>query len=401
MSIDKIVSALNQRTSGLDRQLFLLGQDDFASKLTLGQVIKARVLRHHEGSRYLADINGQQKVIDSANPLRPGELIEGRVKALGKQVEIHRINLAAQSRVDTSQDQLPELNQSGLLNKQDQQLKAAQQFFTSKQSSLTVKDIQLLKTFLNNGTPLNALLMSALSLKKAGLVLVKENVEAILKSLQYKQAERPSVNTVPTIALDVDVNSVQSHQAYSEVSKQLAIDLEYQSELASSFYNDAHGQQSNGFSEGDSRENLSYQILNRQDDSVVNHQLMIFPIWLGDKLVEIKMAFFDQQKPEAALEQKFTSYKRFVFTMQLDNLGEVVASAVMHDKHVKLNFTTGQSDSTTFLSSHMSDLMGRIESMGWVVDKIEYATLAEHQYEPTVAAVVEHYAAKDSISRVF
>ena len=92
MSVDKIVAALNQSGQLTANRLLFAGEDDFAAKLTIGQILKAKVLRHHEGSRYVASFGSGEKVVDSSIPLTPGELIEGRVKSIGKQVELQRVD---------------------------------------------------------------------------------------------------------------------------------------------------------------------------------------------------------------------------------------------------------------------------------------------------------------------
>src|SRR3954462_14554697 len=83
-------SALNSSNA-----LLFKADVDFAAKLTLGQIIKGRVLRAYEGGRYLMDFYGQQKVVDSAMPLRVGDVIHGRVVGLGEHVELQRVQLDA------------------------------------------------------------------------------------------------------------------------------------------------------------------------------------------------------------------------------------------------------------------------------------------------------------------
>ncbi len=91
MKVDPLQPVLTQLAKGASAISFA-GGGDFASKLTLGQIIKGRVLRSYEGGRYLVDFAGQQKVVDSAVPLSSNEVIVGRVIGLGEQVELQRIN---------------------------------------------------------------------------------------------------------------------------------------------------------------------------------------------------------------------------------------------------------------------------------------------------------------------
>jgi hypothetical protein len=59
-----------------------------AARLQLGQIVQGQVLRHDVGSRYVVRILGQEAVVDSASPLRPNEMLRGRVTALKDRVEL-------------------------------------------------------------------------------------------------------------------------------------------------------------------------------------------------------------------------------------------------------------------------------------------------------------------------
>ena len=42
---------------------------ELPSALSLGQIVKARVLKHYEGARYLVSLEGRERVVDSSVPL--------------------------------------------------------------------------------------------------------------------------------------------------------------------------------------------------------------------------------------------------------------------------------------------------------------------------------------------
>ncbi len=400
MNVDNIPSAL-QSGSKIGNGLFFPGGDDFASKLTIGQVIKAKILRHHEGSRYVADFNGQQKIIDSANPLQPGELIEARVRSLGKQVEIQRINVVV-GEANSSLNDIGNLKDIGssLFAGQEKVLQSIRGFFAERQSSVTLKEIQIIREFLARGISLNTILLSALSLKKANIELNKVTLDSVISALN-KGASKPYFSEVPALAsLGVDFSSEQSIQSYALATKSLAESVNLYAHSVVDAQTPLFGKLSDGSLDSD-RERLPYRILNTQDDSSVNHRLIAFPIWLDGKLVEVNMALFDQYQSDRNKEDISSSYKRFVFTLALDNLGEVVATATVYGKHIHLILTTESTGSTDFLARHMASLINNVEEMGWIFDKVEYATADKNEFEPSVAAVVEHYVAKDSVSRVF
>jgi hypothetical protein len=71
--------------------LVLRGDPLLLEKLTLGQIIKGRVLRSYEGQRYLMHFEGQERIVDSAVPLRTGDILHGRVIGLGERIELQRV----------------------------------------------------------------------------------------------------------------------------------------------------------------------------------------------------------------------------------------------------------------------------------------------------------------------
>ena len=88
---------------------------ELPSALSLGQIVKARVLKHYEGGRYLVSLEGRERVVDSSVPLSTGELVRGRVVAVGDRIELQPLPPAVseetfqaplQGKVDEPVDQL-------------------------------------------------------------------------------------------------------------------------------------------------------------------------------------------------------------------------------------------------------------------------------------------------------
>ncbi|MCK7581364.1 MAG: hypothetical protein MZV65_40845 [Chromatiales bacterium] len=87
MSITNVAAGSSAALQGAGNRLYLAGASEFADKLTVGQILKGRVLRQYDQSRYLVGFDGNERVVDSAVPLRTGELLHGRVMAVGERVE--------------------------------------------------------------------------------------------------------------------------------------------------------------------------------------------------------------------------------------------------------------------------------------------------------------------------
>jgi len=410
MTVEQVTASLNQRGQQLGSSLFFPGQDDFATKLTVGQVLKAKVMRHHEGSRYGVSFNGTEKIVDSANPLRPGEVIEGRVKSLGQQVEIQRINTSLNAKPDDTVAKLGvENNNSFFFQGNHKQLNVAKSFFAERQAPLSSQEMAVLKELVGKAYPLNSLILSALSVKKAGVNLSKDAVLAVMKALDKNLSKETVVPVVAeAVALEA-AGAVSSHLDRS-IIRELSANIRDHAFLEGlsnpdAQMQDTQAQKSHFDSDTSDKEflnqDLAKWLLNIQDDSAINHRLMTFPIWMGDKLVEIRMAFFDQDKSQKSPMGDDLPYKRVVFTVAFEQLGSVAISAVMHGSHMSLSLMSEESDATEYIARYMGSLKTVIESMGWEIDKLEYSTVVGTEFEPAAHAIVEHYIAKDSVSRLF
>jgi hypothetical protein len=404
MTVDKVSSALTQRSQLPGSSFFFSGQDDIASKLTIGQVIEAKVMRHHEGGRYSVNFNGQEKIVDSANPLRLGELIQGRVKSLGQQIEIQRVNTAVDQYKEQSAAKT--INETHLFSqKNDRPLNQIKAFFTQNQSSLSSAELLVVRNLIGKVYPLNVIAMSALAVKKAGIEVTREPVVAVAKSLVGDFSENKNTSIISHAAILAVEHNVVDSLVDPLLIKELADEIKQYAHLAGN--DDSHVDLSESASTStsddppeQSNRYLADWLLNVQDDSSMNHRLMTFPIWMGNKLIEIRMAFFDQDKSRRNEQDIDVQYKRAVFTVDFECLGSVVISAVMHGVRMSLNVASEKSDTTDYIAQHMGNLKKTVETMGWVVEQLEYATVSVSELEAATEAVVKHYISKDSVSRL-
>ena len=65
--------------------------DAFRAALKLGEIIRGRVMRSLGEGRYSVSFHGQERIVDSAIPLRTDDILHGRVIALGDRVELQRV----------------------------------------------------------------------------------------------------------------------------------------------------------------------------------------------------------------------------------------------------------------------------------------------------------------------
>ncbi|EGG95035.1 hypothetical protein IMCC1989_1996 [gamma proteobacterium IMCC1989] len=406
MSIDKLTSSTNPNILQTSNSLFINGKDDYASKLTIGQVIEARVMRHHEGNRYSVNLNGKEKVVDSANPLQPGELIEGRVKSLGQKIEIQRIRTAANSDNNALERKANQALLSGTPNEtNNSDISFAKRLFAEKQVLLSRTELHLLKNLLSTNYSSTAVVLSALAIKKTGLELTRESIIAVTKALTDTSLQGAKNAILDIAVLEIESN-IQVTSIPQGIIKELAENIKSyaflndNSELAASTDIDGNNSSDMNNAQDNGEKNLAHWILNIQDEGSINHRLMTFPIWLGDKLIEIRMAFFDQERSKESSFNTQPPFKKMVFSVDLEELGTVTASAITYGSHMTLSLTGDNTKSTSYMANYIDTLKTLISSMGWNVDSLEYATMNNTEFDSATHSVIEHYINKDSVSRL-
>src|SRR4051812_9305217 len=147
--------------SGATGNLSLPGGDDFAGKLQMGQIIKGRVLRHYEGSRYGVEFNGREKVVDSGVPLQTGEILYGKVVGLGDKVELERVRMPA---VQTARDEA--VPQARPWSMGGDAARLAADLFEQYQGNLTPEQAQVIEQSVRGAGDKQSMALSGLLLSK-------------------------------------------------------------------------------------------------------------------------------------------------------------------------------------------------------------------------------------------
>jgi hypothetical protein len=91
MSVSSVSAELSAASLAASGRFFLPGASAFADTLNIGQIIQGKVLRSYGSNRYLVAFGGDERVVESSTPLTTGELLHGRVVALGDRVELQRV----------------------------------------------------------------------------------------------------------------------------------------------------------------------------------------------------------------------------------------------------------------------------------------------------------------------
>ncbi len=282
---------------------------DFASKLTLGQIIKGRVLRTYEGSRYLMDFYGQQKVVDSAVPLRTGEVIHGRVVGLGEHVELQRVLPESSRQGAQEPGEAEDGGQSPLLDNKWQRLVA--EMFGRYRGTLSTQDALLLQRLAARADAAADVVLSGLILSKLGLAIAPEFVQALLSVFFSVSREGSFPPLKSAVRLDGSAAKTQRDPAAIEalagVLQKLMADLP-----EANWRQEASGAPSEprtwagssqalrseaGGGEGASADqgelSLARWILNAQPGGSLAHRTLTVPVLMDGRLVELDIAMFD------------------------------------------------------------------------------------------------------------
>ncbi|MEK7816983.1 MAG: hypothetical protein AAB281_01875, partial [Actinomycetota bacterium] len=203
MSIDQVAASLQFALKAAGASFSLQGTSDFASGLQLGQILKGKVLRHFEGSRYLVGFEGQEKVVDSTVPLRTDEIIYGRVIALGERVELQRVHTekpdAALAGKGDSSARHPEPAPSG------KQAQLIARLFDRYGGKLSADESATLSRLVKGAAEPESMVMAGLVLSKIGLTQSPDLLKAVYDVLVLRNT-RQGLFALPESAPQLTTN---------------------------------------------------------------------------------------------------------------------------------------------------------------------------------------------------
>lgn len=399
MSVNQISQILNQSLSRFDQTLSFNNDVSFQKTLTIGQVIKGKVLRHFEGSHYSVSFNDQEKVVDSSIPLRTGELIYGRVVGIGDKVKLQRLFIDEQTGEKIQQQADSQKNYEQLNAKE----RLLEQLFARYQEKLLPQERQVVLKELGRVVNPESMALSSLVLKKMGLSQDPQFLRAVFKQIEgsrnalAKESSAFSVHSAGDAQAGDD--AVQTLTAMlvdlAKLDQQLELDVTRPDAQTNS------GAGGNG-DRGDSNFNeheMGRWILNSQSDGSVAHWYTTIPIWVNGRIVELNMALFNQNDAFSSGSNN-TKYRKIVFSLETDYLGSIQLSVVCANKNLKLEVVADNEYAADYLSRYMKDLKVVLNSEGWIIDEISYGVSDTTLRDGVVKTVVEHHISRDSLNQL-
>jgi hypothetical protein len=393
MTISPASVALPGLLARADARISLPAGAEFASKLTLGQIIKGRVLRQQDGGRYLVSFEGSERVVDSSVPLRTGELLQGRVLALGDRVELERVGEAPAS---AAQEDANVADQafSALLTKPEQDIDSA---FGRARAPLDAAGREIVASSLRRAEDTAALLQSAVALAKLGLQQQPLLLQAVYRALRSQPPVAGASAAAGARSLAAGAALAQQIRDFlradTGAGADSALDLPAEAPVADSLQ---AAPQSQAGSAGDTSAQLGKWLLNAQTQGSVAHRVGTLPLLIGNRLVEVDVAMFEQSGQGARAPG--TRHRQLVFVLNTERLGRVELSAALTDDRARIRIAAQSEGTASYLAEHTGALRSAVEALGWRVDELTYETHAS-EHNAAVRAVVEHMVSQDSLDR--
>lgn len=387
------------------------GDAGFGDKLQLGQILKARVLRHYEGSRYTVDFDGHEKIVDSAVPLQTGEVLHGKVVGLGEQVVLERVRAPVRSAGGDSAV-APERK---FWSRTDSAAKLVADLFEQYQGRLTPEQTLLMEQSVRRAENPQLMAMSGLLLSKLGVGLPSEWLKSIyellrtephrgLFALAGKLPELQTVNAMSEAARGVANESPIA--ALAELLKQCMEPSPEDSrpdESPTTLSGAAQEQQphagamqqKNG--QADGGYDPARRLLNVQSGSSVAHRINTIPLLVNDRLVELNIAVFEQREGHQTKEA--TRHRQLCFSLHSEQLGHVEVRTLLTGEHMKMRFSSDREETAEWLAAYSPELMLQLKDEGWQMDELNYE-VKPPESAGVARVVLQHLITQDSVSRL-
>jgi Flagellar hook-length control protein FliK len=415
MSIQSVSGGINPAIQGASGKFFLPGAGEFADKLTLGQIIKGKVLRQFDGNRYLVNFDGHERVVDSTIPMKTGELLHGRVIGIGERVEMQRVQFNNDSGAGSA---LP-MPAPAQVSPPGTMTATLETMLAGYQVTLRDTDQAVLAQAMRGARDGQAMAMAGILLNRIGLPQSQELLNALYGTLQSRRVsgtEQEPFNVqplldavagtgVPTAAVVAKISELarqamdQANTAQSGHENREPTTADNNAQTVSSANQDA-GQTRAEPDTGSQQfaKQLGQFLLNVQTEGSVSHRAGTIPLLLGNRLIEVDVAMFEQRRDA---EQKHEArHRHLIFRLNTETLGKVEISARLVGAHVRVRITADDEAGTGTLANHADVLRRALNEAGWSIDEIVYETRSGEAHNTVAHAVVEHVISQGSLNHL-
>jgi hypothetical protein len=344
---------LGPASSAAQIAALVLKQGEGGANLTLGQIVQVKVLRQLEAGKFLVTIGGRERVIESDQALKPGDVLSLRVGGSRDRIELERVERGAGSKASaaaTESDGFSTLGGSAAAV-------VIEELFRRFRMGLEPDEAEPLKALVGRAERPHEMALAGLVVRKASLPMDAELVQEVYVTLTSKFG---SLAPLPAI----EESTVKPPRWWP----------------------------------------LGQRILNIQGGGSVAHRLGSLQVEFGDEVVEVEIALFEEQgsdsgKPGTA-PAPLSTHRKFILSLETAELGRLELRAAMAGQHIRVALGTESAESTNALLRDGESLVRALSSAGWRVDEITHETRPHGGGSPVVAAAVDHLVTPGSLNRV-
>lgn len=397
MKLTAITPALNQALKPQDDLSLIIHQQDWLKTISLGQIIKGKVLKVYDSNRYGVMMGGQERIVDSTISFQVGQQLSAKVMDIhDNKVSLKLIERSANR--DVVSANLTESVPQGLVES------LIRQFNMERLSDAPKQAIAEIANTLGND--IFAIKM-ALYLAKVGLPISEAFIKSLLKSADLSTSVVPyqsklsnttatlSADNLPALYLAIaeilsgkDMNTV-SAQDYEKSANQSG----FEQHMPSGYTSAADLEKDASSFDSHSEQAPFMRLLNIDTESAIAHSFDVLAIIINDRLMEFDVAFFDQAKAETGV----TLSKQIVF--ELETLaGKVGIVAKLVNNRLSIAFNADQPTLLEALQQQQDAFSESLHHAGWILEQMDYATST--QRTSAISAVIDHVLTQDSMEMV-
>lgn len=397
MKLTSIQPLVNQASKPQDDLSLIIHQQDWLKTISLGQIIKGKVLKVYDTNRYGVMIAGQERVVDSTISFQVGQQLSAKVMDIhDNKVSLKLIERSVNREIVSTN--ITESKPQGLVDSLIRQFNMERLSDAQKQ---TINDIG--RTFGNDTFAIKM----ALYLAKVGLPISETLIKNLLKSADLSTFVVPHQSNPGEVSQVVNTdNQPAFYLAMAEIlsGKEMSTFSEADFEEAANKAGFEQGmpagytaatdleKNTSGF-DTDSEQTPFMTLLNIDTDGAIAHSFDVLAIIINDRLMEFDVAFFDQAKAEAGV----TLSKQIVF--ELETLaGKVGIVAKLVNNRLSVAFDADQSTLLDALQQQQNALSESLNNAGWILEQMHYAKSMERT--SAIGAVIDHVLTQGSMEVV-
>jgi len=372
----------------------VIHQQDWVKTISIGQIIKGKVLKVYDTNRYGIMMGGQERVVDSTISFKVGQQISAKVLSIhDNKVSLKLANLpVAHSTIDAAPGTLSHAN---LVDNLIRQFNMDTLTGAQKQTITEISDI------FGNDT---LAIKMALYLAKIGLPISETVVRHLLKSSEMSTAVTRLATDLPHHALSTKAENTQAiYLSIAEAFRNAPISAESEDEVVDESrhgpfippeYTPDSAFEKSGFSTNSESEQAPFlRLLNIDTESTIAHSFDVLAMIVNDRLMEFDVAFFDQ----ANAQQGATLSKQVVFELET-LMGKVGIVAKLVNNRLSVTFNTDRQLFLDVLQQQQEPLSHSLSDAGWILEHMHYEQSA--QRVSAIESIVNHVLTQGSMEIV-